>query len=72
MVRARCYRCGFQIQLTEQFVANALAAQGVSGKPEHYTAECPHCRQANKIPLKRVRLPAPQESGQEAPSAEGQ
>jgi hypothetical protein len=49
--------------LTEQNIANALAAEGAEGstrKPAHYTAECPSCRQAIKIPLKRVRLPEPE------------
>jgi hypothetical protein len=65
MIKARCYKCGHVFQLTEQFVANALAAEGVSGKPSHYVAECPQCRQAIKIPLKRVRLPEPEIEEQE-------
>jgi hypothetical protein len=64
MIKARCFKCGHVFQLTEQFVANALAAEGISGKPSHYVAECPQCRQAIKIPLKRVRLPQP-ETGQQ-------
>jgi Zn ribbon nucleic-acid-binding protein len=60
MIRARCFKCGHAFQLTEQFVANALAAEGVGGKPSHYVAECPQCRQAIKISLKRVRLPESQ------------
>jgi Zn ribbon nucleic-acid-binding protein len=73
MIRARCFKCGHAFQLTEQFVANALAAEGVSGKPSHYVAECPQCRQAIKIPLKRVRLPEPEpqaEGGEEEPAGE--
>jgi hypothetical protein len=50
--------------LTEQFVANALAAQGITGKPTHYVSECPRCRQSNKVSLKRVRLPEPEEAGE--------
>lgn len=57
MIKVRCFRCSNAFQLTEQQVANTLAAQGVSGKPSHYVAECPHCRQAIKISLKGVRLP---------------
>jgi hypothetical protein len=57
MIKARCFKCGNAFQLTEQYVANALAAQGLAQKPAHYTAECPRCRQAIKIALKRVRLP---------------
>jgi hypothetical protein len=71
MIRARCFKCGHAFQLTEQFVANALAAEGVTGKPSHYVAECPQCRQAIKIPLKRVRLPEPEpqaEAGEEEPA----
>jgi len=64
MVKARCFRCGFAFQFTEQFLANALAAQGAGGHPEHYMAECPHCRRVNKIPLKRVRLPEAQAEGE--------
>ena len=65
MIKARCYKCGNAFQLTEQFIANELAAQGVERKPPHYTAECPHCRQAIKVSLKRVRLPEPQKPEQE-------
>jgi hypothetical protein len=61
MVKVRCFKCGNAYQLTEQFIANALAARGVKGKPPHYVAECPRCRQANKISLKRVRLPEPEQ-----------
>jgi hypothetical protein len=62
MIKVRCFKCGNAFQLTEQYVANALAAEGISGKPSHYTVECPRCRQANKVPLKRVRLPEPEEA----------
>lgn len=58
MIKARCYRCGNAFTLTEQFVANALAAEGIVKKPSHYTAECTRCRQMIKISLKGVHLPA--------------
>jgi hypothetical protein len=58
MIKARCYKCGNAFQLTEQYIANELAAEGMDRKPAHYVAECPQCRQAIKISLKRVRLPA--------------
>jgi hypothetical protein len=70
MIKSRCFRCGNAFQLTEQFVANALAAQGIEGKPAHYAAECPRCRRANKISLKRVRLPPPEPRQEDAPDAE--
>ena len=60
MLKVRCFKCGNAFQLTEQYVANALAAEGIARKPAHYTAECPQCRQAIKISLKRVRLPEPE------------
>lgn len=60
MIKTRCYKCGNAFQLTEQFIANSLAIEGVTKKPAHYTAECPRCRQAIKISLKRVRLPEPE------------
>jgi Zn ribbon nucleic-acid-binding protein len=60
MIKARCFRCGHAFQLTEQNIANALAAQGITGKPTHYTAECPQCRRVNKISLRRVVLPEPE------------
>jgi Zn ribbon nucleic-acid-binding protein len=69
MIKVRCFKCGHAFQLTEQYIANDLAAQGIEKKPTHYVAECPHCRQANKVSLKRVRLPEPEiptgEEGQE-------
>ncbi len=60
MVKIRCFKCGHAFQLTEQAISNTLAAEGITGKPTHYVAECPHCRQSNKVSLKRVRLPEPQ------------
>ena len=60
MVKIRCFKCGNAFQLTEQAIANTLAAEGITGKPAHYVAECPRCRQANKVSLKRVRLPEPE------------
>lgn len=65
MIKVRCFKCSNAFQLTEQYVANALAVEGVSGKPAHYVAECPRCRQANKVSLKRVRLPEPEEAAGE-------
>jgi hypothetical protein len=68
MVKARCFKCGNAFQLTEQFIANSLAAEGITGKPSHYAAECPQCRQINKISLKRVRLPEPEVPDEEPES----
>ena len=70
MIKTRCYKCGNAFQVTKQFIANELAAQGVSGKPAHYVAECPRCRQAIKLSLKRVRLPEP-EAAEEATEEAG-
>lgn len=72
MIKVRCYKCGHAFQLTEQYIANDLAAQGIEGKPAHYVIECPQCRQANKVSLKRVRLPEPEAlPEQEEPASEG-
>jgi Zn ribbon nucleic-acid-binding protein len=71
MVKARCFKCGHAFHLSEQQIANALANEGLTRKPSHYTAECPRCRQAIKLPLKRVRLPDA-EQGDEGQSDEGQ
>jgi hypothetical protein len=68
VIKVRCFKCGQAFQLTEQHIANALAAQGITGKPTHYVAECPRCRQSNKVSLKRVHLPQPEEI--EAPDTE--
>ena len=56
MIRVRCFRCGNAFTLTEQHVANALAAEGISGKPSHYVADCPHCRHAIKVSLRGIIL----------------
>ena len=64
MIKVRCFKCGTAFQLTEQYIANTLEAEGIARKPAHYTAECPRCRQAIKVSLKRVRLPEPEETGQ--------
>jgi phage FluMu protein Com len=73
MVKVRCFKCGHAFQLTEQYIANDLANQSIEGKPAHYVIECPRCRQANKVSLRRVRLPKPEETPAEeaAPEAEG-
>jgi hypothetical protein len=60
MVKVRCFKCGNAFQLTEQFIANALAAEEVAERPTHYLATCPHCRQAIKVPLRGVHLPPPE------------
>jgi hypothetical protein len=70
MIKTRCFKCGQAYQLTEQFVANALAAQGVTQKPSHYSAECPRCRRVNKVSLKRVRLPEPEVTDVEEEASE--
>lgn len=67
MIKVRCFRCGHAFQVTEQYIANDLAAQGISGKPAHYIAECPQCRQTNKVSLKRVRLPEPEKAEEQGP-----
>lgn len=64
MIKVRCFKCSHAFQLTEQYIANALAAEGVTRKPAHYVAECPRCRQANKVSLKRVRLPEPEQAAE--------
>jgi hypothetical protein len=69
MIKTRCFRCGNAFTLAEQTVANALAAEGVTEKPTHYTVECPHCRRMNKVSLKGVHLPDPQTAG-ESPTEE--
>ena len=61
MIKARCFKCGHAFQVAEQLIANELAAEGITRKPSHYTAECPRCRRAIKVPLKRVRLPEPED-----------
>jgi hypothetical protein len=66
MIKVRCFRCHNAFQLTEQYLANTLAAQGKPAKPPHFVAECPRCRQAIKVPLRRVHLPEP-EPAEEAP-----
>lgn len=71
MIKIRCFKCGFAFQLPEQTIANMLAAQGVTKKPEHYMAECPRCRQTNKVSLRRVTLPEPDATSEEASTAEG-
>jgi Zn ribbon nucleic-acid-binding protein len=60
MIKVRCFKCSHAFQLTEQQIANRLAAEGITHKPAHYVAECPRCRQSNKVSLRRVRLPEPE------------
>jgi uncharacterized C2H2 Zn-finger protein len=71
VVKVRCFKCGQAFQLTEQYIANTLAAGGITDRPTHYVAECPRCRQANKVSLKRMRLPEPEEAEEPATEEEG-
>jgi hypothetical protein len=73
VIKVRCFKCGNAFHLTEQQIANALALEGITRKPAHYTVECPRCRRANKVSLKRVRLPEPErgEEGATEEQAEG-
>ena len=59
MIKTRCFRCGQSLPVDRTvIIANELAAQGDRGQAVSlHAAECPRCRRANKIPLKRVRLP---------------
>jgi hypothetical protein len=62
MIRVRCFKCGNAFHLSEQVIANDLAAEAGGRKPTHYVAECPRCRQSIKVSLRGVHLPEPEGS----------
>ena len=35
MIKVRCFKCGTAFQLTEQYIANTLEAEGTKRKPAH-------------------------------------
>ncbi len=54
MIDVTCFKCGWKLTLDEKATAASLAeAEGLL--PRHYVVECPRCRQANKVSLKRGR-----------------
>ena len=57
MIRVACFKCKQRFTLDEEFVAVELAKLD-NPTPRFFTAHCPQCRQAIKVSLKGVRLPA--------------
>jgi phage FluMu protein Com len=53
MINVTCFKCGWKFTLDEEAIAESLA-EAETSPPRHYVVECPRCRQANKVSLKRV------------------
>ena len=54
MINVTCFKCGWKFMLDEEAIAESLA-EAETPPPRHYVVECPRCRKANKVSLKRVR-----------------
>jgi len=54
MINVTCFKCGWKFTIDEEAIAEGLA-EADTPLPRHYVAECPRCRQANKVSLKRGR-----------------
>ena len=54
MINVTCFKCGWKFTLDEEAIAESQA-ETETPPPRHYVVECPRCRQANKVSLKRRR-----------------
>ena len=54
MINVTCFKCGWKFMLDEEAIAESFA-EAETPPPRHYVVECPRCRQASKVPLKRGR-----------------
>jgi hypothetical protein len=54
MMNVTCFKCGWRFTLDEEAIAESQA-EADTPPPRHYVVECPRCRQANKVALKRAR-----------------
>jgi len=52
MINVTCFKCGWKFTIDEEAIAESLA-DAETPPPRHYVAECPRCRKANKVSLKR-------------------
>jgi uncharacterized Zn finger protein len=53
MINVTCFKCSWSFTVDEEALAESLD-EG-EAPPRHYVVECPRCRQANKVSLKRRR-----------------
>lgn len=53
MINVTCFKCGWKFTIDEEAIAESQAEADTP--PRHYVVECPRCRQANKVALKRGR-----------------
>ena len=54
MINVTCFKCGWKFTIDEEAIAKSLA-EAETPPPRHYVVECPRCRKANKVSLKRGR-----------------
>ena len=52
MINVTCFKCGWKFTIDEEAIAESLA-EAETPLPRHYVVECPRCRKANKVSLKR-------------------
>ncbi len=53
MINVTCFKCSWSFTVDEEVLAESLD-EG-EAPPRHYVVECPRCRQANKVSVKRRR-----------------
>jgi len=54
MINVSCFKCGWKFTIDEEAIAEGRA-EGETPPPRHYVVECPRCRKANKVSLRRRR-----------------
>ena len=54
MIHVTCFNCGRRFDLDVEFVAQEVARSG-NLTARHYIANCPHCRRAIKVQIKKLR-----------------
>ena len=56
MIHVTCFKCGWRFTLDEEAIAESVA-EAETSPARHYVVECPRCRQANKVALKKGSRP---------------
>ena len=54
MINVTCFKCSWKFTLDEEAIAENQA-EAETPPPRHYVVQCPRCRKANKVSLKRHR-----------------
>ena len=54
MINVTCLKCHWQFTVDEEAIAESHS-EAEAPRPHHLVVECPRCRRANKVALRRRR-----------------